>query len=144
MIEELEENVNAKGPNCPLCASELEVRGDGFWCEHQKRQFSAAQIRKNEEWAKLQRGERIQHHKALGRDRLAEEYCLSEAQIREVETWINEDATAVEIKRADVSPEKEALLSLARGLDDGASLCELVDNALDAAEPGARARSKWK
>ena len=129
---EVGENVNAKGPNCPLCAGQLEVRGDGFWCEHQKRQFSTAQIRKNEEWAKLQRGERIQHHKALGRDRLSEEYCLSEAQIREVETWVNEDATAVEIKRADVSPEKEALLSLARGLNDGASLCELVDNALDA------------
>jgi hypothetical protein len=106
--------------------------GETYWCDECCRSFELEEVRVGTRWRRMSLAERAAAIENYGAETVAV-FQISEKEYLEALKLIEERGSAVAISSRDVSPSKETLSSLARGISDSGGLRELIDNAEDSA-----------
>lgn len=121
---------------CPNCNKLLIEGPDNLpkpgWCDQCWTHYDLTELEAATTWRKMALQERAGEIAAIGEGVIAK-YGVSAAEYRRVSDFTNRKNSVV-VRHGDVSPDKQALLSLARGLNDTGALSEMIDNALDCSQ----------
>lgn len=128
---------------CPAlgCGKTLSLGplGEEHWCEDCCREWLEAEILTASAWRKMSLAERSAEIAKHG-DGVKALYSLSQRQFEIAKDLISARDARRHYTVGDVSPDKAALLSLARGISDVGALREFIDNSMDCAQrKGTRA-----
>ena len=121
---------------CPNCNKLLVEGPDNLpkpgWCEQCWTHYDLTEREAAMTWRKMALHERANEIAAIGEGVVAK-YGVSATEYQRVADFTNRRNSVV-VRHGDVSPDKQALLSLARGLSDTGALSEMIDNALDCSQ----------
>src|SRR5581483_12515333 len=101
--------------SCPICQQLLETHQDGesLWCPNDCEKFNLAKMERLATWRSMSLESRADEVRRRGRDVIAD-YGIQDEDYADIEDFIVRRKSSV-VFEADVAPDKEALLSLARG-----------------------------
>ncbi len=119
---------------CPICQKPLADGPNGVthWCDKCYVAYDIHNLEKLSAWRKMSWEDRVREVNARGRAAI-DVFGISSEQFAQAMAFSARQSTEI-ISSADVAPDKEALLSLARGLSDEGALREMIDNSLDCSQ----------